>query len=85
MVERVATKILATKIKRVTLEGYTDSVGSVAFNEVLSAQRAAATGKYLRELLTRRGDRATEISIIGKGIRRNGTTASASRTVIVID
>jgi titin len=85
MVERVATKILATKIKRVTLEGYTDSVGSVAFNEVLSARRAAVTGKYLRELLTRRGDRTTKINIIGKGIRRNGTTASASRTVIVID
>jgi outer membrane protein OmpA-like peptidoglycan-associated protein len=85
MVEQVATKILDAKIKRVTLEGYTDSVGSVSFNEVLSAQRAAATGAYLRELLTRHGDRTTKIDIVGKGIRQSGTTASASRTVIVID
>ncbi len=85
MVERVATKILKSKIRRVTLEGFTDSVGSVAFNEALSAQRAAAAGKYLREVLLRRGDRSTTIDVVGKGIRRNGATASASRTVIVID
>jgi titin len=85
MVDKVATKILAGKIKRVTLEGYTDSVGSLAFNEALSARRAASTGAYLRELLSRHGDHSTRIVVVGKGIRRNGTTASASRTVIVID
>jgi outer membrane protein OmpA-like peptidoglycan-associated protein len=85
MVEQVATKILATNIQRVTLEGYTDSVGSIAFNEILSARRAADTGTYLREVLSRRGDRTTKIVIVGKGIRRDGTTAAASRTVIVID
>ena len=85
MVERVATRILTSKIRRVTLEGFTDSVGSVAFNEILSVERAAATRTYLREVLLRRGDRSTTIDVVGKGIRRNGTSAAASRTVIVID
>ena len=85
VIDQVASTIVAGSIRRVTLEGYTDSVGTVVFNDALSAQRAAAAGTYLREILTLRGDRTTSIAVVGKGIRQSGTTAAASRVVIVVD
>ena len=58
-----AAAVLKEKNVRVTLEGWTDSVGTDAYNKVLSQNRANAVKAYLVE----QGVPASKLSAIGMG------------------
>jgi OOP family OmpA-OmpF porin len=51
---------------RVTIEGHTDSIGSVAYNQRLSERRAAAVKRYL----VSRGIEASRLETVGYGKSR---------------
>jgi outer membrane protein OmpA-like peptidoglycan-associated protein len=44
---QVAEALMATKERKLTVEGHTDSQGSSSYNQVLSQQRADAVRSYL--------------------------------------
>ena len=51
-------------VKKITLEGHTDAVGSVGMNQRLSERRAAASRDYL---LKNHGIDAGKLGTVGKG------------------
>lgn len=62
-VDRLADVLKQSPERMVIIEGYTDSVGSEAFNQVLSERRAEAVQAALFE----RGVASQQIQVIGKG------------------
>jgi outer membrane protein OmpA-like peptidoglycan-associated protein len=51
-------------VKKITLEGHTDAVGSASLNKKLSEKRALASRNYL---VKNRGIAATKLEAVGKG------------------
>jgi outer membrane protein OmpA-like peptidoglycan-associated protein len=80
---KLAATVLKTEIRRLTLSGYTDGVGTKEFNEWLSGQRAKVVGAYLVTQLHRMGRRTTGLRIVGFGVTHTGVTSAADRIVTV--
>ena len=80
---KLAATVLKTEIRRLTLSGYTDGVGTKEFNEWLSGQRAKVVGAYLVAQLHRMGRRTTGLRIVGFGVTHTGVTSAADRIVTV--
>lgn len=62
-IDRLATALKESSDRKVLIEGHTDSVGSDAYNQTLSENRAASVQAALFE----RGVAANQISTMGKG------------------
>jgi len=76
---RIANQLKANQNIRVSVEGYTDSVGSAEKNKAISEKRAAAVRDYLVSL----GIPADHITAMGKGeadpVASNKTTSGRSQ------
>jgi OOP family OmpA-OmpF porin len=62
--DKFAHELVGTKFQTITVEGYTDRLGSEAYNQRLSVERADAVKRYLVES---DGIDASRISVEGKG------------------
>jgi OOP family OmpA-OmpF porin len=62
--DKFAHELVGTKFQTITVEGYTDRLGSEAYNQRLSVERADAVKRYLVES---DGIDASKISVEGKG------------------
>jgi outer membrane protein OmpA-like peptidoglycan-associated protein len=74
-------------VKRITLEGHTDSVGSTAYNQELSRRRAESVRHYLA---THFGTGGRDMRAVGKGAREladpvNPEDAINRRVRIIVD
>lgn len=67
-----AAEARSTRYELVTVEGHTDRLGSTAYNQRLSEQRALAVKAYLVE---RGGFEAAKVSTVGKGESSPATQA----------
>ena len=64
---RAATILRARTVKAATIEGYTDSIGTLAYNQRLSERRAAAVYGWLKD----HGDlQSLDLHIVGYGSAR---------------
>jgi outer membrane protein OmpA-like peptidoglycan-associated protein len=78
-----ARSVKSLHVRSLTLLGYTDDMGTVAFNKTLSRERAAAVGKYLRAQFLHMGYRSFTIREQGKGVLHSGSRRAADRTVTI--
>jgi len=67
------TDLAGTQYDSITVEGHTDRLGSTAYNQHLSMQRAEAVKDYLVQV---RGLSGAKVSAVGKGEDVPVTTAS---------
>jgi outer membrane protein OmpA-like peptidoglycan-associated protein len=81
---RFATMIIQTRLHAVTLIGFTDDLGRIPYNQVLSQERAGAVARYLTAQLERRGYRGLVIRETGKGMLRAGDSRAANRKVTAV-
>jgi len=80
---KLAARMVKDKIHSMTLIGYTDNLGSLRYNDVLSRERAASVGKFLMERVLRLGYHGLNLHEVGRGILTTGANRSLDRTVIV--
>lgn len=80
---KLAARMVKDKIHSMTLIGYTDDLGSLRYNDVLSRERAASVGKFLMERVLRLGYHGLNLHEVGRGILTTGANRSLDRTVIV--
>jgi titin len=78
-----ARKVRALHIRSLTLTGYTDDIGSVAYNTVLSRERAASVANFLKTQFLRMGYRSVVIHHRGKGVLRIASNRALDRTVTI--
>jgi outer membrane protein OmpA-like peptidoglycan-associated protein len=71
------------RVGALTVLGYTDNVGSVAYNEVLSRERAAAVGEFLAAQFQRMGYHSVSMHERGKGISTVSSNRALDRTVTI--
>ena len=71
-----ARDLRGTRFDLVTVEGHTDRLGSDAYNQKLSAQRADAVRAYL---LSAGGLESAKVSAVGKGETRPVTARDACK------
>jgi titin len=63
--------------------GYTDYVGSAAYNVWLSRERASAVGDFLKTQLRRMGYHSFTLYELGKGVTRISSNRALDRTVTI--
>ncbi len=66
-------QVANTRVDAITVEGHTDRIGSAAYNQALSVERAEAVKSYL---VTQGGQDPTKITTLGKGESQPVTQAS---------
>jgi outer membrane protein OmpA-like peptidoglycan-associated protein len=66
--DKVCEEIIKAEFKKVSVFGYTDDSGTVAYNAELSLQRAQAVLKYIKDRIQMDG---IEFEAIGKGIAKD--------------
>lgn len=79
VLDKQVEKIKKEGIKKITIEGHTDSIGTTAYNIALGERRANATKKYL----VQKGIAADSIKIVSYGkskpIESNDTSAGRAK------
>ncbi|MEP6885430.1 MAG: OmpA family protein, partial [Gammaproteobacteria bacterium] len=83
--DRFATELVGTKYGTITVEGYTDRLGTDAYNQRLSEQRAESVKAYL---VQSKGIEAAKISAVGRGesspVTKPGECRGEKRTPALI-
>jgi outer membrane protein OmpA-like peptidoglycan-associated protein len=77
----IASQIVSQSQSSVTLNGYTDPVGSTAYSVRLSTQRANSVKSYLQAKLTSLGDTHVTFVLHGRGVTRSGSSFAKDRKV----
>jgi outer membrane protein OmpA-like peptidoglycan-associated protein len=80
---QLAARVVKDKMHLMTLTGYTDDVGSLSYNDVLSGERAAAVGTFLMARVLHLGYHGLTLHEVGRGILTTGANRALDRTVIV--
>lgn len=74
--DRFAQELIGTRFQTITVEGYTDRLGTASYNQRLSLQRADAVKAYLVET---KGIDAAKISAVGNGMSAPGCSRLTAR------
>jgi titin len=78
-----ARKVTALRIGSLTLLGYTDDIGSSAYNRELSRERAESVRNYLEAQFLRMGYHSITIHEHGMGVSTIASNRALDRTVII--
>jgi outer membrane protein OmpA-like peptidoglycan-associated protein len=78
-----ARKLVSLRVHSLTLTGYTDDIGSVAYNKVLSRERAASVARFLEAQFRQMGYHAITIHDSGKGVLKIASNRALDRTVTI--
>jgi hypothetical protein len=79
----IAAQIVSQNQSSVTLNGYTDPLGSASYNLRLSLQRANSVKSYLRSKLASLGDTHVIFVVHGRGVTRSGSSFARDRKVTI--
>jgi outer membrane protein OmpA-like peptidoglycan-associated protein len=78
-----ARKLTNLHMDSLTVLGYTDDIGSSAYNKVLSQERAMSVGSFLKAQFLRLGYHAFAIRERGKGVLRTASNRALDRTATI--
>ena len=82
---RLASRVVSFKTRSLTLLGYTDKTGSLSYNKVLSAERAAAVGAFLMAAVHRLGYHGLVLHEAGRGVLAASADPALDRTVKIVN
>jgi outer membrane protein OmpA-like peptidoglycan-associated protein len=78
-----AARVKALHVRSLTLIGYTDDIGSIAYNKVLSRERAESVATFLEAQFRRMGYHSISIHERGKGVLKIAPNRARDRTVTI--
>jgi hypothetical protein len=78
-----ARRVTVLRIRSLTLTGYTDDIGSVAYNKELSRERAKSVADFLEAQFLRLGNHSISIHERGKGVLKIESNRALDRTVTI--
>jgi outer membrane protein OmpA-like peptidoglycan-associated protein/predicted RNA-binding protein with TRAM domain len=79
-----ARRVVLSKVHALTLLGYTDDVGSVTYNDVLSRERATAVGEFLKAQFRRMAYDNLTMHEIGKGVLTIASNRALDRIATIV-